>query len=61
MAGRLTSALLRLVADPQLRIRQGVAARCRAIEHFDDRDVIARTLRTYEAVLGSSPALVTAS
>ncbi|MEM9466187.1 MAG: glycosyltransferase family 4 protein [Actinomycetota bacterium] len=51
-AGRLTSALLRLVADPELRIRQGVAGRVRAIEHFDDRDVIATTLRTYDALLG---------
>ena len=54
-AGRLASALLRLVADPGLRIRQGVAARLRAIEHFDDRDVIATTLRTYEALLGPLP------
>ncbi len=60
-AGRLTSAIRRLVADPHLRLRQGIAARVRAIEHFDDRDVIATTLRTYDAVLGSSPALVTAS
>ena len=54
-AGRLASALLRLVADRDLRIRQGVAARVRAIEHFDDRDVIATTLRTYDAILGPEP------
>jgi glycosyltransferase involved in cell wall biosynthesis len=51
-AGRLASALHRLIADPELRIRQGVAARVRAIEHFDDRDVIATTLRTYDSLLG---------
>ncbi|MEM9202857.1 MAG: glycosyltransferase family 4 protein [Actinomycetota bacterium] len=60
-AGRLASALRRLVADPELRLRQGVAARVRAIEHFDHRDVIATTLRTYDVALGASPALVTAS
>ncbi|MEO0494926.1 MAG: glycosyltransferase family 4 protein [Actinomycetota bacterium] len=57
----LASALRRLVIDRPLRIRQGVAARVRAIEHFDDRDVIATTLRTYDLALGSVPALVTAS
>ena len=55
-AGRLASALLRLVADRDVRIRQGVAARIRALEAFDDRDVIATTLRTYDALLGPEPA-----
>ena len=58
---RLADALRRLVVDGEIRIRQGVAARVRALEHFDDRDVIATTLRTYETILDSSPSLVTSS
>ena len=51
-SGRLSSALLRLVADADLRARQGEAARAHARLHFDDRNVIATTLRTYESLLG---------
>lgn len=60
-AAALTTALTRLVVDRPLRVRQGVAARVRAMDHFDDRDVIATTLRTYDQALGTVPALVTAS
>lgn len=56
----LAATIRRLSLDPDLRLRQGVAARVRAIEHFDDRDVIAKTLRTYDELLGR-PQLVTAS
>ena len=56
----LAAALRPLVLDRELRIRQGIAARVRAIEHFDDRDVIRTTLRTYDELLGR-PQLVTVS
>jgi len=47
----LAEVLRRLVLDHRLRRRQGRAARDRALEHFDDRAVIATTLRTYDEVL----------
>ncbi|MEM8705236.1 MAG: glycosyltransferase family 4 protein [Actinomycetota bacterium] len=60
-AGALSQALRRLVLDRPLRMRQGIAARVRALDHFDDRDVVATTLRAYDEALGSVPSLVTAS
>lgn len=59
-AAALAGAVRRLVSDSDLRIRQGIAARVRALEHFDDCDVVRATLRTYDEVLGR-PQLVTAS
>lgn len=59
-ADALAAAIRRLATDTELRIRQGIAARVRAIEHFDDRAVIDTTLRTYDELLGR-PQLVTAS
>ncbi len=49
----LVGALRRLVDDPRRRRQFGAAARRRAEEHFDDRDVIAKTLRTYDWLLGT--------
>jgi glycosyltransferase involved in cell wall biosynthesis len=49
----LVAALRRLVADAARRRQFGAAARRRAEEHFDDRDVIAKTLRTYHWLLGT--------
>lgn len=50
----LIDALAPLVADDDRRERMGRAARERAREHFDDRDVIRMTLRTYEWLLSRS-------
>ncbi len=50
-AAALTDALRRLVRDTDRRMVQGAAARERAMERFDDREVIARTLRTYDCLL----------
>lgn len=50
----LVTALRPLVADRERRQRMGGAARDRAIEHFDDRDVVKTTLRTYEWLLSRS-------
>ncbi len=47
----LTDAIRRLVVDPGLRKTQGAAARQRALRHFDDRAVIATTLRAYDRLL----------
>ena len=53
----LASALRRLALDPALRARQGRAGRDRAVAHFDDRAVVATTLRIYEEILGRRAAL----
>ena len=55
----LVDALTPLVADEVRRTRMGEAARRRAVEHFDDRDVINTTLRIYEWLLSGvgAPAL----
>lgn len=42
--GPLATALSRLAADPDLRARLGTAGRARALEHFDEAKVVARTL-----------------
>jgi glycosyltransferase involved in cell wall biosynthesis len=44
----LVTAVLRLAEDRDLRRRMGVAARARAVATFDERCVVATTLRTYE-------------
>ncbi len=43
-APALTAALRRLIADPALRARMGAAGRERALEHYDEAKVLARTL-----------------
>jgi glycosyltransferase involved in cell wall biosynthesis len=50
----LAAALRPLVRDDERRRRLGDAARRRALEHFDDRDVIDTTLRTYEWLLSAA-------
>jgi glycosyltransferase involved in cell wall biosynthesis len=52
----LVAALSRLVGSPSTRARMGAAGRARAVAHFDDRQVIATTLRTYEWLLARVPA-----
>lgn len=47
----LTAALSRLIADPELRTRLGKSAERRAHRFFDQRDIAAMSLRTYEAVI----------
>ena len=54
-AAELVDALRPIVRDEVRRARLGAAARRRAIEHFDDRDVIKTTLRTYEWLLSATP------
>jgi glycosyltransferase involved in cell wall biosynthesis len=57
----LVAALRPLVAHPHRRAQFGTAARARALEHFDDRDVVERTLRTYDWLLDRRRAPVMAS
>ncbi len=58
----LTAALRPLVMDDHRRVRMGAAARRRAVEHFDDRVVVATTLRTYDWLRSAaeSPAMAAA-
>jgi glycosyltransferase involved in cell wall biosynthesis len=51
-AGALREAVLRLLADPELRVRLGRAARERARERLGWDAVIERTLEAYRAALG---------
>lgn len=46
----LEAAVRRVVGDPALRVRLGQAARRRALAEFDQREVAARSLRTYADV-----------
>ncbi len=50
-AAGLAAAIGRLVADPSLRARMGVAARAKAVREFDDRQQIAVTLAVYQQLL----------
>jgi glycosyltransferase involved in cell wall biosynthesis len=43
-ASALAAALARLVADKALRARMGAAGRERAVEKYDEANVLARTL-----------------
>lgn len=49
----MIAVLRRLVADPARRVEWGAAARAKALADFDDRDVVALTLRTYDWLLAS--------
>ncbi|OKJ05262.1 glycosyltransferase [Kitasatospora sp. CB01950] len=49
-AAALTTALDRLLTEPALRARLGTAARRRALEQFDQRNVARISLETYAAV-----------
>ena len=51
-AGRLTEAIRRLVADPELRSRLGAAARARAVERFDRRKALDLIVAEYRRLLG---------
>lgn len=55
-ADSLTGILAMLEADPEIRRGWGEAARSRARREFDDRRVIATTLRTYEWLLAGGAA-----
>jgi glycosyltransferase involved in cell wall biosynthesis len=48
---RLAGAIEDLAADAELRHRMGAAGRRKAESEFDDRAVVAKTLRAYERVL----------
>jgi glycosyltransferase involved in cell wall biosynthesis len=47
-SGPLGAALARLAADPALRARMGAAGRARALEHFDEAKIVARTVAILE-------------
>jgi len=50
-AGALAGALLRLIADPQMRRRFGEANRRKALEAFDERRIIEQIARVYHMLL----------
>lgn len=50
-AAALSSAILRLRDEPELRRRLGAAARAKALAQFDERSVIERTLGVYRELL----------
>lgn len=56
-AHALADSVNRLVADTDRRTKLGAAARAKAIVEFDDRRVIATTLRTYDWLLASQSSL----
>ena len=60
-AAALAESVRMLVTDPDQRLRMGAAARARAISEFDDRCVIATTLRTYEWLLAARSPLARVS
>lgn len=54
-AQALAAAIARLQDDPELAARLGTAARAKALEKFDERIVIARTLEVYRELLPAFP------
>lgn len=52
-ADALARAIARLIDDPELALRLGQAARAKALERFDERLVVARTIAVYRELLGS--------
>ena len=53
-ADALARAIARLLDDPELAARLGRAARAKALECFDERLVVARTIAVYRELLGSA-------
>ncbi len=51
----LSDAIAQLHDDPDLRVRIGEAARRKALECFDERIIISRTLEVYRELLGTLP------
>lgn len=51
-AGAIAAALRPLLDAPELRQRLGGAARERVVRHFQERDMVRRTLQVYRTVLG---------
>jgi glycosyltransferase involved in cell wall biosynthesis len=51
---RLASAIERLVRDPVMRARMGAAARARALERFDERNVMDLIVARYRSLLGTN-------
>ena len=49
-ASGIAAALASLVAEPARRQAMGAASRARALEHFDERRVVATVLETYRSV-----------
>lgn len=56
-AGAIARAVAELAADDATRAAMGEAGRKKAVREFDDRTVIDITLRVYEQLLGSRPAV----
>ncbi|WP_298213864.1 glycosyltransferase family 4 protein [Acidocella sp.] len=54
-ASALAAALARLIIDPALRRRLGMAGRARVERYFSDENVCAETLRLYEALRAGTP------
>ncbi|SFN31837.1 glycosyltransferase family 4 protein [Dokdonella immobilis] len=52
-ADALARAIARLIDDPELATRLGQAARAKALERFDERLVVARTIAVYRELLGA--------
>ncbi len=52
----LAQAIARLINEPELRKRLGQAARTKALQSFDEKIVIERTLVVYQELLGNPPA-----
>ena len=57
-AEALVDALRRLIHNDELRVRYGEAARAKAVAEFDDRNVVATTLGTYDYLLSRKAAPV---
>lgn len=53
-AGALAAAIAMLESDPDLAARLGAAAKNKALEYFDERIVIEKTLSVYRELLGDS-------
>jgi glycosyltransferase involved in cell wall biosynthesis len=56
--GALRDALGRLIADPALRSRLGMAARTRYLAHFTSEQMVKDTLRVYERARSTAPTQV---
>lgn len=51
----LASAIQRLVNDEKLRIKMGKHGRDKVLREFDERIIVAQTLKLYEELLGDKP------